>query len=84
LRLLPELRAGVLIDQHGALAQFLELVAEDIAEESITRGLRLIVGEAIMLGLLRISTCGRHDRRSGYDRPENFAQARHGLPLGAF
>jgi len=27
LRLLPELCAGILIDQHGALAQFLELVA---------------------------------------------------------
>ena len=25
LRLLPELRAGILVDQHGALAQFLEL-----------------------------------------------------------
>src|SRR5216683_1579647 len=27
------------------------------------------------------STCGHHDRRSGHDRPKNFAQASHRLPL---
>ena len=53
LRLLPELRAGILVDQHRALAQVLELVGEDIAEDAVTRRLRLIVGEAIMLHFLR-------------------------------
>ena len=53
LRLLPELRAGILIDQHGALAQVLELVGEDIAEDAVSGRLRLIIGEAVMLDFLR-------------------------------
>ena len=53
LRLLPELRAWILVDQHAALAQFLQLVGEDIAEDAIAGGLGLIIGEAIMLHLLR-------------------------------
>ncbi len=80
LRFLPELRAGILVNQHGALAQFLELVAEDIAEDSVTRGFRLVIGEAIMLDLLRISACGHHDRGCDRDRTENPFQIAHCLP----
>ena len=57
LRLLPELGARILVDQHGALAQRLELVGEDIAEDAIAGRLRLVVGEAIMLHLLRAGAC---------------------------
>jgi hypothetical protein len=53
LRLLSELRAWILIDKHSPLAQFLEPFTEDIARNAISSGLRLVIGEAIMLHLLR-------------------------------
>ena len=56
LRLLPELRARILVDQHRALAQFLELVGEDIADNAVAGRLRLIIGEAIMLDVLCAGT----------------------------
>jgi hypothetical protein len=80
LRLLPELRARILVDQHRALAQLLELVGEDVAEDAVAGGLRLVVGEAIMLCFLRGGGgCGENGR--GKDRTENFLQTRHRLPL---
>jgi hypothetical protein len=53
LRLLAKLRARILIDQHRAFAQFLEPFGENVTGDAITRGLRLVIGEAIMLWLLR-------------------------------
>ena len=81
LRLLPELRAGILLDQHGALAQRLELVGEDIAKDSIASRLGLIVGEAIMLHLLRACAAVIAIDGCGHGRTENFSPAEHRLPL---
>ncbi len=63
LRLLPELRARILIDDHGALAQFLELVGKEVARDRIAGVARLVIGEAIMLHLLRRR--GRDEKNSG-------------------
>src|SRR5215469_8759017 len=56
LRLLPELGAGILVDQHRATAQFLELVGKKITRDAISGGFWLVIGKAIMLHLLR--RCG--------------------------
>ncbi len=53
LRLLPELRARILVDDHGAFAQFLELVGKEVAGDRIAGVAGLVIGEAIMLHLLR-------------------------------
>jgi hypothetical protein len=53
LRLLSELSAGKLIDQHRSAAQFLELVGEDIGRNPVARGSRLIIGKPIMNCSLR-------------------------------
>jgi hypothetical protein len=64
LRLLPELRAGILINQHGALAQFLELCGENVIGDAVAGIELLVVCEAIMLDLLR-ARCGRPHQRRG-------------------
>src|SRR5262249_48464847 len=53
LRLLPELGARILIDEHRALAELLELVGKDVAEDAVSGRLGLVIGKAIMLPLLR-------------------------------
>ena len=73
LRFLPELRAGILIDQHGSLAQFLELGGKYIVGDAVAGIELLIVGEAIMLGLL----CAR-TRRERHRRRRN-GQTYHSL-----
>ena len=50
LRLLPELGARILIDQHLALAQILQLGREDIVGDAVSGIELLVVGEAIVLG----------------------------------
>ena len=66
LRLLSELRARILIDQHGALAQVFQLVGKDIAEDAVPSGLGLVIGKAIMLHLLRARDVRSYDGcRSG-------------------
>ena len=52
LRLLPELRAGILVDDHRALAQLLELVGEDVAGDAVPGVARLVVGESVVPGFL--------------------------------
>src|SRR5262249_45340478 len=60
LRLLAELAAGILVDQHRALAQFLELLGEDVAGDAVARADRLVVGELVVLGLReRVATEGQ-------------------------
>jgi hypothetical protein len=81
LRFLPELRAGILVDQHGALAQGFQFVSENVAEDSIARRLWLVVGEAIMLHLLRTGACRHHERACRDCRSEAVSQAVHRLPL---
>ncbi|MGY2934299.1 hypothetical protein ACVWZ6_003901 [Bradyrhizobium sp. GM6.1] len=66
LRLLPELRARILIDDHGAFAQFLELLGKKVARDGIAGVARLVVGEAIMLHLLR--RCARDEQDRGRRR----------------
>src|SRR6516164_4734931 len=68
LRLLPELGAGILVDQHRPTAQFLELVGEKIARDAISSGFWLIIGKAIMPYLLR--RCGA-DPSGGEDPKRN-------------
>jgi hypothetical protein len=70
LRLLPKLRAGILVDQHGALAQFLELVGKQVAGDGVAGVAWLIVGKAITLCFLRACTRGEHDSR-GRNRSEH-------------
>ena len=65
LRLLPELRARILVDQHGALAQFLELGGKDVVGDAVAGIELLVVGEAIMLRLLRAGAGGKQHRRRG-------------------
>jgi hypothetical protein len=65
LRLLAELRAGILVDQHGALAQLLELVGEQVAGDRIAGVARLVIGKAIMFYLLRACAGREHHRRCG-------------------
>jgi hypothetical protein len=81
LRLLAKLGTGILIDQHGALAQLLELVAENIADDAVARRLRLIVGEAIMFDFLRAGACREHNRRCDDRRIDERLQTSHGVPL---
>ena len=70
LRLLPELRARILVDQHRALAQFLELGGKHVVGDAVAGIELLIVGEAIMLDLLRAGAGGEHDRRGGDRRTQ--------------
>ena len=77
LRLLPELRAGILVDQHGALAQFLELGGKDIVGDAVAGIELLIVGEAIVLHLLRAGAGGEHNRRRGDHRTDEFPWILH-------
>src|SRR5712671_3574930 len=64
LRLLSELRAGILVDQHGALAQFLELGGKYVVGDAVAGIELLIVGEAIMFCLPRARTCSEQNSRS--------------------
>ena len=84
LRLLPELRAGILINQHGALAQFLELCRKNVVGDAVAGIELLVVREAIMLDLLR-ERCGRpHQRRGRQQSSENPCSTIHYFPLLAF
>ena len=51
LRLLAELGAGILVDQHRALAEFLQLVGEHVADDAVAGRVGLVVGELVVLGL---------------------------------
>src|SRR5262249_8523264 len=74
-RLLAELRAGILVDQHGALAQLLELVGKDVADDAVAGGARLVIGEAIPLHVLSAGSGGEERRAQGRRRenPQNHA-----------
>src|SRR5712692_7015833 len=63
LRLLAELRTRILVDDEGALAQFLELGGEEIAGNAVSRGLRLVIGEAVVLRVLRAGTRDKPKQR---------------------
>jgi len=80
LRLLPQLRAGILIDQHGTLAQLLELGREHVIGNAIARIELLVVGEAIMLHFLRIRAHGKHCR-SHRQSDKKLGSQSHGFPL---
>ena len=51
LRFLAELGAGKLIDDHAAFAELGQLVAEQIGADAISRRVRLVIAEAVVLGL---------------------------------
>jgi hypothetical protein len=57
----PQLRAWILIDEHRSFAQAFELGREDIVSDAVAGIELLIVGEAIVLGLLR-SCAGRKSK----------------------
>ncbi len=80
LRLLPELRARILVDQHGALAELLEPVAEGVADNAVARAFRLIVGEAEAADLLRPGDPRRRKHHTGYDGCRR--QSGNGVPSG--
>ena len=63
LRLLAELGAGILVDQHRALAELLQLVGEDVAGDAVARRVGLVVGEPVVLGLG--VGAGRGERQAG-------------------
>ena len=71
LRLLSELGARILIDQHRALAQLFQFVCKDVAEDAVSGRLGLVICEAIMLHLLRARDVRNCDCRRGGC---NFAQ----------
>ncbi len=76
LRLLPELCARILVDQHGALAELLEPVAEGVADNAVAGAFRLIVGEAEAANVLRPGDPWRRKRyRAG-------RQYGNGVPSG--
>src|SRR5229473_3133007 len=77
LRLLPELRTGKLIDQHGALAQFLELGGKNIVGDAVAGIELLVVSEAIVLHLLRACARGEHHRHRGDRRTDEFPRIPH-------
>jgi len=54
LRLLPQLCARILIDQHRALAQVLELGGKQVVGDAVAGIKLLIVCKAIVLRLLRV------------------------------
>jgi hypothetical protein len=51
-----------LIDQHRALAQFLQLCGKDIVSDAVARIELLIVSETIMLYILRFRAGGERKR----------------------
>src|SRR5207237_10703984 len=58
LRLLAELRTRILVDQHGALAQFLEPGGKHIVGDAVSSIELLVVGEAIVSDFLRAGAAG--------------------------
>jgi len=77
LRLLPELRAGILVDQHGAVAQFLELGGEDVVGDAVAGIELLIVGETEMLHLLALRARPQNHHRPGDRRAGQFPCTEH-------
>src|SRR5262249_1606489 len=66
LRLLAELRARELIDDHGSPAELLQLRGEGVARESVGRAVRLVIAEGVML--LGVSGgCGERQARERQD-----------------
>ncbi len=65
LRFLAELGAGILVDQHRALAELLQLVGEDGGGDAVARADGLVVGDLVVLGL-RVGA-GRGERQAGGD-----------------
>ncbi len=87
LRLLPKLRSGILIDEHGALAQLLELFGKDVAGNAVTGVSRLVVGKAEVasfLGLSRRRPTGarqaERDQANDSRRSEHFLSSWLSLP----
>ena len=77
LRLLPELRARILVDQHRALAQFLELGREYVVGDAVSGIELLVVREAIVLYLLRACASGEHQRQRCNDQTYRSLQTFH-------
>jgi hypothetical protein len=65
LRLLPQLRARELIDQHRALAEFRQLGVEQVRGDAVARRMRLVIGEAVVMDVrgLRDDAAEQADRR---------------------
>src|SRR5262249_41154868 len=79
-----KLCARILIDQHRPLAQFLELLGEDVADDTVARVLRLVVGEAEM-ALLRLGARGNErQQREDEQAAENNAIEQHGGVSSAY
>ena len=85
LRLLSELRARILVDEHRALAQLLQLVGKDVGGNAVAGVLRLVVREPVMLDLLgpsgRRPAGGRQDE---CDQANEFRRFRHCFPRTDF
>ncbi len=74
---LPKLRAGKLVDQHGALAQLLQLRRKNVVGDAVAGVELLVVREAIMLGFLRDCAGGEQDGGSGNRREYRFPWIPH-------
>ena len=78
LRLLAELGAGELIDNHRTMTQIGKLRGEGIAGDTIGRRLGLIVGKAEMPHLIRRRRAGERHCEDGQN-PNNDAAAIHDI-----
>ena len=71
LRLLTQLRPGILLDEHRPLAQLLESCGKQIVCHAVAGRDLLIVSEAIMLDLLSMGTDGSDESSRGHDGDGN-------------
>ena len=83
LRLLPELGAGKLVDEHRAVAQLGELTREGVAGDAVGGRMRLVVGEAEMARLVGKARTepNRNSGSTNRQSHHNPASAHRSLPL---
>ena len=68
LGLLPQLRAGKLVDRHRPVAQLHKLAVEEVRRDPVARRMGLVIGEAIVPRIVSPGPCrrqGRPTRRQG-------------------
>ena len=65
LGLLPQLRAGKLVDRHRTVAHLHELGVEEVRRDAVARRMRLVIGEAEMARAVRPCETARKTNRDG-------------------
>jgi hypothetical protein len=68
LRLLPQLRAGELVDPHRAMAEFAEFGVEQVRRDAVARGVRLVIGEAVVMDVGGLRSRGEQADHGGKRR----------------